>query len=228
LLKIFGIETSSPLFSLCITEDDHIVHMVKKSRLHDDTSRDGKFFQEAEHLLETSAAGPIDAIAVAIGPGMFTSLRIGLSLAKGLALARKIALVGVNTLDVIGSQFFFIDKPVCAVINAYHDEIYAALYRGGERITEYTLTTPQELEAMLEQDTIIMGSGIDVIKKQGVSYRCGCTFVDDEANYPDAAKVVRAARIRIQDCQYDDPDTLEPFYLKQTDAERNYNKKNAR
>lgn len=228
MLKIFGIETSSPLFSLCIVEDDQVMYMVKKSRLQDDTSRDGTFFQEAEQILETSTAAPIDAIAVSIGPGMFTSLRVGLSLAKGLALARKIPVVGVNTLDVIGSQFFFINTPVLAVINAYHDEIYTALYKGGERTTEYTLTTPQGLETLLQQDTIILGSGIDVIKKHGVSFEYECPLVDDESFYPDAAKVVRSARTRIQDCQYDDPDTLEPFYLKQTDAERNYNKKNAR
>lgn len=203
------------------------MHMVKKNRLHDDTSRDGKFFQEAEHILEMSNTA-VDAIAVSIGPGMFTSLRVGLSLAKGLALGRAIPVKGVNTLDVIGSQFSFVGTPVLAIINAYHDEIYAALYKGGERTSEYTLTTPPGLEDMLEQNAIIIGSGIDVIKKHGISYRCDCQFVDDETFYPDAAKVVRVARKHLQDRQYDDPDTLEPFYLKQTDAERNYNKKNAR
>jgi tRNA threonylcarbamoyladenosine biosynthesis protein TsaB len=226
-LKIFGIETSSPLFSLCITDGDRIVHMVKKNRLRDDTSRDGKFFQEAERILETSNT-TVDAVAVSIGPGMFTSLRVGLSLAKGLALGRAIPVRGVNTLDVIGSQLFFVSKPVLAVINAYHDELYAARYKRGERVSEYTLTTPAGLENMVDQDTIIVGSGIDIIKKHGVSFRYDCQFVDDETFYPDAAKVIRFARTYLQDRQYDDPDTLEPFYLKLTDAERNYNKKNAR
>ena len=202
--------------------------MVKKSRVHDDTSRDGKFFQEAEYLLETRAADSLDAIAVAIGPGMFTSLRVGLSLAKGLAFTRGMPVVGVNTLDVIGSQFSILDIPVLAVINAFHDEIYAALYRLGKRETDYTLTTSEGLGEMLKEKTIIVGSGIDVIRKHGVSYEYDCPFVDDESFYPDAAKVVRSAHSRIQNCQYDDPDILEPFYLKQTDAERNYNKKNAR
>lgn len=202
--------------------------MVKKSRLHDETSRDGKFFQVAEHLLRTETDICLDAIAVAVGPGMFTSLRVGLSLAKGLALARGVPVVGVNTLDVIGLQFSFIDTPVLAVINAFHDEIYAALYKSGERTTDYTLTTPRGLGDMLQQKTIIVGSGIDVIRKHEVSYGCDYPFVDDKSFYPDAARVVRSARLRIQNCQYDNPDTLEPFYLKQTDAERNYNKKNAR
>ncbi len=202
--------------------------MVKKSRLHDETSRDGKFFEEAEHLLGRETDIHLDAIAVAVGPGMFTSLRVGLSLAKGLALARGIPVVGVNTLDVIGVQFSFLNKPVLAVINAFHDEIYAALYKSGERVTDYTLTSPRGLGNMLQQNTIIVGSGIDVIRKHEVSYGCDYHLVDDESFFPDAARVVRSARLRIQNGQYDDPDTLEPFYLKQTDAERNYNKKNAR
>ncbi len=202
--------------------------MVKKSRLHDETSRDGKFFQIAEHLLGMESDICLDAIAVAVGPGMFTSLRVGLSLAKGLALARGVPVVGVNTLDVIGSQFSFINMPVLAVINAFHDEIYAALYKGGERVTDYTLTTPQGLGDMLRQKTTIVGSGIDVIRKHDVPFAYEHPMVDDESFYPDAARVVRCARLRIQNCQYDNPDILEPFYLKQTDAERNYNKKNAR
>ena len=224
-LKIFGIETSSPLFSLCIAHDGDVVHMVKKSRVYDDTSRDGKFFEEAEQLLRSHGSDPVEAIAVAVGPGKFTSLRVGLSLAKGLAFARGIPIVGVNTLDVIGAQFSFLDIPVCAVINAYHEELYAAVYRKGERIGEYALTTPQELGNMLQQHTLIIGSGVAVIKKHGVPYECEC--VDNESFYPDAAKVVRMGLNRVYNRQFEDADGLEPFYLKPTDAERNYRKKNA-
>ncbi len=84
-MKILGIETSSPLFSLCINEDGTILYEIRKNRLADEKRRDAQFFTEAKRLIDYFGRDNIGAIAISIGPGMFTSLRVGLGLAKDLS-----------------------------------------------------------------------------------------------------------------------------------------------
>src|SRR5260370_14115304 len=86
----------------------------------------------------------LTAIAVALGPGSFTGLRIGLSYAKGLAMALGLGLVGVPTLDAmalcgVGSPFVRIGGTSCPVLDARKGEVYAALYRAGADALEKVL-----------------------------------------------------------------------------------------
>ncbi len=227
-LKILGIETSSPLFSLCVNDDEKMLYEMRKNRLADEKSRDAHFFAEAKRIIEYFGRDNIGAIAISIGPGMFTSLRVGLGLAKGLAAARNIPIVAVNTLDVIGLSVTFLQQPVLATINAYHQEIYAALYKNGKRLTEYLLTTPSEVKKLMKDKTIVIGSGVEVFQRdEKTSKRLRLHLVCDEHLLPSAAKVVRIAFPKIKSGVFDNPELLEPFYIKETDAERNYNKTNA-
>lgn len=227
-LKILGIETSSPLFSLCINEDDKLLYEIRKNRLTDEKSRDAQFFAEAQRLIEYFGRETIGAVAISIGPGMFTSLRVGLGLAKGLALAQHIPVVAVNTLDVIGLSATFIKHQILATINAYHQEIYAALFKNGRRLTAYLLTTPSAVDKLIKTKTMIIGSGVAVFQRDKAMYKNDkFHFVDDENLLPTALKVVKIALQRIQSGQFDTPEDLEPFYIKKTDAERHYNKTNA-
>lgn len=74
-------------------------------------------------------ASDLGAVAVATGPGSFTGLRVGLSLAKGFALALGVPLVGVPTLDVIAYQHRLTPAPLCALIGAGRGRYYAGFYR---------------------------------------------------------------------------------------------------
>lgn len=227
-MKILGIETSSPLFSLCVNNDEQMIYEIKKSRLMDTSGRDTQFFVEAKKLIEYFKEDSIGTIAVSIGPGMFTSLRVGLSLAKGLALAQNIPIVAVNTLDVIGISMSFSHDPVLAVINAYHQEIYAALYRKGKRTTDYLLTTTGQVKKFIKNKTVVVGSGVEVFKKNESPLSTkNLHFIEDDFLLPAASKVVKIALPRIRSSKFDEPEVLEPFYIKKTDAERNYNKTNA-
>ena len=194
---------------------------LKKNREADKKSRDAHFFSEIQRLVREVHG--FDAIAVSIGPGMFTSLRVGLSLAKGFAIARGTPVVAVNTLDVIGIPLGFVNHHVLAVINAYHDEIYAALYSNGERLSDYLLTTPEKIGDLIHGTTYIVGSGVSVIKEGRTAFkRSEVIFVDDTFLLPDASKTVALALPRIEDGRFDDPERLEPFYIKKTDAEKHY------
>lgn len=227
-MKILGIETSSTIFSLSVHEDKRLLCEIKRSRQSHSGSRDAGLFTEARQLIDEFDKGEITALAVSIGPGMFTSLRVGLSLAKGLALAKGIPMVAVNTLDVIGIPLSFTKEPVIAVINAFHQEIYAAVYEWGKRTSAYKLTTPDMVLDHFEGSAIIAGSGVDVFRKKGLAINSEkLIFLEEDFVLPSAVKVVSIALPRIKAKEFDDVEVLEPFYIKKTDAERNYNKTNA-
>lgn len=205
------------------------MYEVRTNRARDRKSRDGQFFPEVERIIKRFFHERFDAVVVSIGPGMFTSLRIGLSLAKSLTYVYDLPLVTVNTLDIIGVPLSLLRSPVLAAINAYHRELYVALYQDGVRITGYELMEVKKAACLLPQVTVVAGSGgielQNVVKKgKGAEIE----FVRDECWQPSAAKAAAIALPRIEEKKFDDPTTLEPFYLKRTDAERNYDKIHAK
>ena len=166
----------------------------------------------------------VNFIVVSHGPGNFTGLRLGLSTAKGLALAVGCPVVAVNTLDALAANFPFADLPVCPVIDAKKHEIYAAFFRngvtGGQLVSDYLLLSPAALAARILEPTIITGPGLE---------RYGSLFQEmlgDLAVFPPPEfRHVRAgvlARLGLQQFaagKIPDLDKLTPFYLRSADAE---------
>ncbi len=217
-MKILGIETSSPVFSLCLNEDAEVLHEFSRRR-EVDGHGDAEIFQEARRLLGHVDGGKLGAIAVSIGPGMFTSLRIGLSLAKGIAFVNRTPVVAVNTLDVIGLAPSIPEARVVAVVNAYRGEVYGAIYQSGKRISDHLLLTPEELLRMAGDQAVFVGPGVDIIA--GIEPRpARIELRMDDQYVPSAARVVSTAMERIRASDFDDIEFLEPYYIKKTDAER--------
>jgi len=224
-LKILGIETSSPVFSLCMNDEEKVLHEFSRRR-EVDGHGDAEIFKEAKRILDSLGSDKLGAIAVSIGPGMFTSLRVGLSLAKGIALVKQTPVVAVNTLDVIGIKPSLIYSPIVTVVNAYRGEIYAAFYDNGKRTSDYLLTTPDELLKMIDGRARVIVPGVGLFT--GVeSSHSHIEFVRNDSFMSSAAKVVSTAMPRIRKQDFDDVEFLEPYYIKKTDAERNYAKGNA-
>ncbi|MCR4994871.1 MAG: tRNA (adenosine(37)-N6)-threonylcarbamoyltransferase complex dimerization subunit type 1 TsaB [Bacteroidales bacterium] len=108
---ILHIETSTKVCSVAVTEDAHVIFEQTDAEGPNHAVRCGVFVGEALSFAESHAI-PLDAVAVSEGPGSYTGLRIGVSMAKGVAYGRQVPLVAVPTLELL-----------CVPVLLYHDEI---------------------------------------------------------------------------------------------------------
>lgn len=164
-------------------------------------------------------AGGLSGVAVTRGPGSFTGLRVGMAIAKGLALAQDLPLIGVPTLDVIAEAQGQDSRPLCAVLKAGRSRISVSFYRwtdGSWEVQEPPyLTTWELLVDKLTKPTLICGE----ISQAGLKR---LDEADDAAILLPPAKRLRRAGFladigwrRLHQGQVDAPATLTPLYLKQ-------------
>jgi len=166
-----------------------------------------------------------DVVAVTIGPGSFTGLRIALSFAKGLAFAGGFRLIGVPTLDALAVAAPAVDGRLCAALDARKQEIYAALYeRMDGRL--YRVGTPvaaaaERVAHALAGPCTFVG---DAVESYGDVFRrvlgAAATLLPSDAHPPRAAAVARLAAARLRgDGASDDLVSLAPDYLRPPEAE---------
>lgn len=166
----------------------------------------------------------IDLILIANGPGSFTGLRIGLATAKGLCLAHDIPLIPFNTLDVIAFNFFNPSFPVLVINDAKMNEIYTALYDKQLTIlSEPSVCKPSEFSLNTSEEVIIAGDGFEkystVLAKNILSFQRAPSHL----NIPWAATMIGMFldKFKIPDYNGDQIATLEPWYLRKSQAEIN-------
>jgi tRNA threonylcarbamoyladenosine biosynthesis protein TsaB len=183
-------------------------------------------------LQETGIEWPtIAAVAVSLGPGSFTGLRIGLATAKGLILAREAKLIGVGTLDGLAAQLFAAgDILICPVLDARKKEVYCGFYRCNNRgipklLKEYLAISPEDLCHMIDEPVVLLGDGASVYgdffrEKLGNLL----TILPASAYFPRAATIGLLALDKWQKNEFLDPAGAEPLYIRPSEAELNLGK----
>ncbi|MGH7785890.1 MAG: tRNA (adenosine(37)-N6)-threonylcarbamoyltransferase complex dimerization subunit type 1 TsaB [Candidatus Binatia bacterium] len=166
----------------------------------------------------------VDLLAVSIGPGSFTGLRIGLSVAKGLALAADRPILGVPTLEAYARTAGPRAGAVCPVLDARKGQVYGAIFhwRGDELVCEEpgVAVTPEEFAARLEGPCTLLGDGVDAYAAVW-SARLGSrvTMVYFADLPPSGAVVARMGMALAMRRGVDDLALLEPFYCRLSEAE---------
>jgi tRNA threonylcarbamoyladenosine biosynthesis protein TsaB len=149
---ILAIDTTSEYGSLALCEQDRVIEEVA---IHSPDGFAHVVFQELQDLLNRNGLGiaGIDRYAAASGPGSFTGVRVGLTLAKGLAFATGKKVVAVSILQAVAS--FGSGALRAPVIEARRGEVYAAVYDARLRIVvPEVVTTLEKFRAMLPSDPI--------------------------------------------------------------------------
>jgi len=159
----------------------------------------------------------LGCLAVAIGPGSFTSLRVGLSFAKGLAMARRIPLIGIPTLDVVAAAQPMASMPLVAVLQAGRGRLAVGWYKAGgdgwQSEGPAKVENAESLAHSIRHPTIVCGE-LHAEERQRLARKRVNVMLSSAANsVRRPAFLAELAWSRWQAGAVDDPAALAPIYL---------------
>lgn len=176
------------------------------------------------------ALADVTTLAVNVGPGAFTGLRVGLATAQGLAVAYRKPLVGCTAFEALVALVPQWQGALCPVVQARRGEVYAAIYhRGGdgdvitiEERVPGMVVTPDALCTFIYERTLFLGSGVTAYRSALTAALSSDAICLDlvEASTGLAASVARWGATRVQGQQEDNPLQVRPFYIRPADARR--------
>ncbi|MEA3454498.1 MAG: tRNA (adenosine(37)-N6)-threonylcarbamoyltransferase complex dimerization subunit type 1 TsaB [Candidatus Caldatribacteriota bacterium] len=231
-MKILGINTSTKFCNLGLIEDEDVLIKYTINGLKKKHS--SILVPAIKDLLKTMGLKmeEINGIAISIGPGSFTGLRIGLCVAKGLCYACSLPLLGITTLDAMAFPLKEIPYLICPLLESKKDEIYDVVFRGGDslhRVMDYKCEDIQSLLVRLsplKEKIIFLGDGIkkyrDIIKEK---IGKDALFIDSQLNLPVATSIAFLGLNKLKKGEEDDISTITPFYLRKSEAEIIWEKK---
>jgi len=225
---VLGIDTGSPTASLGVVADGRICAALSQGM----RSHCAGLPEAVDEVL--AAAGitmrDLRAVAVAVGPGSFTGLRIGLSYAKGICLATNLAIVGTSTLDAaslcVPTSALVPGAMVCPVLDARKGEIYTALYGfvsdALQKVTSDLVVPLKDLVSRVKGETVFIGDSKAEEARSLVMANGGAATSLGTARFELRGSFVAAlGAARVANNDVDNPAALEPLYVRPPDASVN-------
>jgi tRNA threonylcarbamoyladenosine biosynthesis protein TsaB len=170
----------------------------------------------------------LGAIAVDVGPGLFSGLRVGVTTAKTLAQALRLPMVGVSSLDLLAFPVRHSHRLIVPAIDARRGELFYGFYRqvpgGVQCLSGYHLGKPSDLLSELVaqgEEALFVGDGALRYADELADVVTG-EVAGSPNLYPSAAALVSLAHPRALREEFVSPSELEPLYLRKTDAEINW------
>src|SRR5574337_850987 len=168
-MRILAVETSTLAGGAALLDGDRL---LGEYTLNIKATHSERLMAAVDRLLQDCGWKPedLEGLAVAIGPGSFTGLRIGISAIKGLALGLGIPVAAVPTLDALAATLPFAAHPVCPVLDAKKGEVYVCLYHWADgamvRDWEYLALAPEALaeRLSLREPVIFLGDAVDSLR----------------------------------------------------------------
>ena len=216
---ILHIETSTDVCSVALSEDGAILFTKEDFDGPQHAVTLGVFVDEVLSMAD-SHAKPIDAVALSCGPGSYTGLRIGASMAKGICYGRNLPLIALPTLKVMSVPILLMDEfpedaLLCPMIDARRMEVYAAIYDRAlnpvKEVSADIITTDSYAEYLREHPVYFFGNGAAKCKE--VITHQNARFID--GIQPLARWMFPLADRAFLDGTFQDVAYFEPFYLKE-------------
>jgi tRNA threonylcarbamoyladenosine biosynthesis protein TsaB len=234
-MLLLGIETATRRVGVVLASEDGMLARVELGG-HADSGPP----RHAERLVPAieyccdqiaTTLDHVSAIAVGIGPGMFTGLRVGVTTAKVLAQTLRVPVIPIPSLDLLAYPLRHSHRLVVPAIDARRNELYYALYLtvpgGVQRASEYEVGSPADLAAELEargEEALLCGDGalrfasvFDDVK--------GTELAGPAHAAPSLASLSELAIARYEREEFCAPDDVLPLYLRKSDAELAWDRK---
>ncbi|MDP8212999.1 MAG: tRNA (adenosine(37)-N6)-threonylcarbamoyltransferase complex dimerization subunit type 1 TsaB [Candidatus Zapsychrus exili] len=216
-MRILLVESSSKFLSLAIASKDKI---LKTRNVELGRKLSSNLILEIKKILKSVKLAPedLDGFAVGLGPGSFTSLRVGLATIKGLALALDKPVVGVSSLDVLEAGIPEDDprnSSLC-LLDAKRDLFYAAFYSRKNGVTHlrgnYLLAPLKDILKEVKHKTTIVGDGIKLLKEQ-TKLKSNYILESEEFWYPKAKNLLPLVIKKFKNKGCNNIDKIVPLYL---------------
>lgn len=223
---ILAIETATMCGSVALVSDCGLVgeYSLRNSRTHSKRLLSG-----IEWLMGEAGIGwaDIDGVAVSSGPGSFTGLRIGFSTAKGLVMAAGKPLLAVPTLDALAAQLGHSGQLICPLLDARKHEVYTAFFKAAgdgtcRRLSDYMAVSPEKLARSITEPVILLGDGLGPYGDLLAQELGDIAVVAPPAMFfPRAAAVGMLAVPMWRGGMFAEPGSVEPLYVRASEAELN-------
>lgn len=223
MATILCIETSTDVCSVAVAQDNHVIFRNEDFNGPSHAVQCGLFVDEALSFAESHAI-PLDAVAVSEGPGSYTGLRIGVSMAKGVAYGRNVPLVAIPTLQLLCVPVLLYHEEIpensllVPMIDARRMEVYSAIYDRSlkeiRQIQADIVDGNTYLEYLERGPVVFFGNGSN--KCKDVISHPNAIFIDDI--HPLACNAAPLAEQRIRRNEIASTAYFEPFYLKDFQA----------
>ena len=226
-MLIIGIESATVQVGCAIGGHEGVLASTHSAR----PRRHAESLTPAIEFICRQARTPLQemgAVAVDIGPGLFTGLRVGVAAAKAIAHALRVPMIGVSSLDLLAFPVRYSPKMIVAVIDARRGELFHASYRqvpgGLQRVTNPQVGTVDDLTSDLlavRDDCLLVGDGA-IRYADDLTAMPGIEIADLGLAFPSARSLVQLAHARALREEWIQPRDLAPLYLRKPDAEINW------
>jgi tRNA threonylcarbamoyladenosine biosynthesis protein TsaB len=222
-MYILGIETSTKTGSVAVVSDRGVVAQYS---LNIEVTHSERLMSTVDRVLKDTGLkiADLDGFAVATGPGSFTGLRIGVSTVKGLAFATGKPVAAVPTLYALAWNVPHAACPVCPLLDARKNEVYAAVYTSdGPALTQ---TAPEAVVSLSRLGELVTGRTVftgeaSLLYRGEIEKMFGdkALFAPRSAVLPAAAAVAEIGLEMLRTGRQADPDDLAPRYIRRPEAE---------
>ncbi len=224
-MKVLGIETSTYAGSVALVEEGRVL-----GELYVDVrpAHAAKLAPMTAALLEMVEVEKreLDGVAVDVGPGYYTALRVGVSAAKTLAYALGVPVVEVSSLASLAANVPFVERPVCAVLDAKRSQLYWALFGGGgldaPRLSEDAVGGVTEVVRSIPEGALVVGD-VSVVAGEvgrGGGPARGLVFAEGPHNVPRASVCALIGSGKLLRGGADEVTSLRPAYLREFGGEQ--------
>lgn len=231
-MLVLGLETSTSQSSVCLATERGVVAgaTLGRPQAHSEFLVPAVDFCLRQAGMDVSA---VSGVAVSLGPGLYTGMRVGIATAQALAHSRRLPVVGIPSLDLLAFAARHARRLVCSVIDARRKELFWGFYRsapgGVQRVSELRVGPAEKLAGELEanrEEVLAIGDG--AVAHATLLEAAGAEVGSSPATaHPSAQCLVELALPRFVREETQRPEDLRPVYLRQADARINWQSRGA-